>query len=297
MVFWHRARHAIIIALQLVAVFVVSCSRQETLPLTSYYEYDHNLPLALRMETVGKRLMHLEYTSVHQKRVPALLHLPEGKAPYPAVIFLHGIGDHKDADYMQVGDSMFVAAGMAVLRLDIDLHGERALPEMPLKQAEAYPYLMRDVLAQTVFDLRRAVDLLDQREDIDAARTAFLGISLGGIIGTVFCGVEPRVEYPMIALAGGGLRFALFGAKAVLAKYRDLLAPVEPLNFVGRIAPRPVLFLNASRDQIIPGPAARMLHSRARGPKKVIWYDAPHHMPPWPAFRDCIRWLQRQFAN
>ena len=151
-------------------------------------------------------------------------------------------------------------------------------------------------MVQTVFDLRRAVDYLDTRDDIDSTRTAFLGISLGGIIGSVFCGVEPRVEYPMIALAGGGLRMAL-GTEGFSDRITNMLAPVEPLNFIHRIAPRPVLFLNATEDTVIPRSSTEMLFDAAKEPKKILWYKAPHHMPPVPVFQDCVRWLRQRMKN
>ncbi len=278
-------------------LMAAGCMKQETVELQYYYEYDHDFPLNAHVEPLGDGLFHVSYYSVHAKRVPALLHLPEtGEAPYPAIIMLHGIGDHKNADYMQIGDSIFTAAGFAVFRIDIDLHGERELAFYPLKKARKFSYTLRNAMVQTVFDLRRAIDYLDTRNEIDSTRTAFLGISLGGIIGSVFCGVEPRVEYPMIALAGGGLRMAL-GTKGFSERIKNMLAPVEPLNFISRIAPRPVLFLNATRDTVIPRVSTEMLYDAAKEPKDIYWYDAPHHMPPVPVFQDCVRWLREQMAD
>lgn len=292
---------SIIAGIGVVAILLLFAIRSLFLPqgeikLKYYYDYDRQFPLRVQVDTLNARLWHVSYLSARARRVPALLSLPAiGEPPYPAVIFLHGAGDHKAKDYMMLGDSMFSAAGLAVLRIDIDLHGERAREGFDGDELKNYRHLIRDVLAQTVFDLRRGVDYLDSLPFIDSTRTGFMGISLGGIIGSVFCGVENRVEFPIIALAGGGLRW-IFGKDAFSERVGAMLAPIEPLNFIGKISPRPVLFLNASRDEVIPRPTSLLLHRTAGEPKKVIWYDAPHHMPPVPAFRDCVKWFREKMG-
>ncbi len=276
---------------------LAGCSRQENLQLKYYYDYDQSFPLEAKVDTLKPNLFHVTYNSTHGLRVPALLSLPRrGIRPYPVVIMLHGIGDQKNADYMMLGDSIFSAAGFAVFRPDIEFHGERARTKFSFKESKKYRYTFRDALVQTVFDLRRAVDYLDTRPDIDSTKTAFLGISLGGIIGTVFCGVEKRVEFPIITLAGGGMRYAL-GKDGLKERVKEMLAPIEPLNFVAQISPRPVLFQNAKKDEIIPKTSTMLLYATAKEPKEIIWYDAHHHMPPRPAFRDAVEWLQSKMVT
>ncbi len=189
----------------------VSQDQPSAIPLEYYYEYDQNFPLEVTVDTLSERMFHITFTSVHGKRVPALLSLPKkSEAPYPVVIAQHGLGDHKDVDYMQYGDKILSEHGFAVMRIDFELHGERETQDFSRSMIQEFPYTFTNVLSQTVFDLRRVTDYLDSRSDIDANHTAFLGISLGGIAGTVFCGVEPRVEYAIIIIAGGGLEF-VFG--------------------------------------------------------------------------------------
>ncbi|MGB3589411.1 MAG: hypothetical protein WBA23_22890, partial [Tunicatimonas sp.] len=254
----------------------VSQDQPSAIPLEYYYEYDQNFPLEVTVDTLSERMFHITFTSVHGKRVPALLSLPEeGEAPYPVVIAQHGLGDHKDVDYMQYGDKILSEHGFAVMRIDFELHGERETQNFGRSMIQEFPYTFTNVLSQTVFDLRRVNDYLDNRSDIDANHTAFLGISLGGIAGTVFCGVEPRVEYAIIIIAGGGLEF-VFGSGD--EKKQAMMAPVEPLNFVKQIAPRPLLFINAEHDETIPKAASIALHEAAEEPKKIVWYDSGHKL-------------------
>jgi fermentation-respiration switch protein FrsA (DUF1100 family) len=45
---------------------------------------------------------------------------------------------------------------------------------------------------------------------------------------------------------------------------------------VGRIAPRPLLFVNATRDAIVPRAAAERLHAAAGEPREVRWFESGH---------------------
>lgn len=71
----------------------------------------------------------------------------------------------------------------------------------------------------------------------------------------------------------------------------SMMAPIEPLNFVERISPRQLLFINAENDVIIPKPMAMLLHTKADEPKKIIWYQSKHHVNPYDAFNDSADWL------
>jgi len=279
------------------AGIAVSQTQPLSLPLEHYYEYDQNFPLEVSVDTLSDRAFHITFTSVHGKQVPALLSLPEkGEAPYPVVIAQHGLGDHKDVDYMRYGDKILSEHGFAVMRIDFELHGERETQNFDQSMIQKYPYTFTNALSQTVFDLRRVTDYLDSRSDIDANHTAFLGISLGGIAGTVFCGVEPRVEYAIIIIAGGGLEF-VFGPGS--DEKQAMMAPVEPLNFVKQIAPHPLLFINAEHDETIPKAASVALHAAASEPKEIVWYDSGHKIKDIArVYNECAEWINtNMFAN
>jgi predicted esterase len=195
---------------------------------------------------------------------------------------------------MRFGDRAFAKAGYAVFRIDFSLHGERRDPDFrKFDLRKPFPFTTRNAIVQTVFDLRRAVDFLQSRPEIDSTRIGFMGISLGGITGTIFCGVEPRIKVPVLALAGGGFHL-LFGFKMLSPTIQNLLAPIEPLNFVGRISPRPTLFINASKDEVIPPRLAKKLQNAAGAPKKVVWFATRHRQIPLDAaFQKATAWFGR----
>ncbi len=276
------------VIISIILLSFISCMEQESVDLEYFYEYDKNYPLDVLVDTLSDNLFHISYNSVNNNRVTALLSLPEsGVKPYPLAIIQHGIGDKKDTDYMMLGDSILSSKGFAVFRIDFAMHGERIKKKYKFKGVD---YTLRDAIKQTVFDLRCGLDYLETRSDIDTSKTGYVGISLGGVAGTVFCGVDDRVEVAVICIAGGGLR-AMSGVDGFGDEITSMMAPIEPLNFVGKISPRPLLFINAEDDEVIPKPMAMLLHSKADEPKEIIWYKSKHHVNPYDAFNDSAVWL------
>ena len=197
----------------------VSCGGDKELPVALYYEYDQDLPLLdsvrLLTDTTDYSLFYITYQSVHDEEVTALLTLPKKvKKPLPCIILMHGLGDRKTVDYIEAGNQYLLDAGYAVLRLDISNHGDRLEYDYDFDLTNGYRYWTRELITQTVFDLRRAVDFIQTREELDHQRIGYYGISLGGIIGNIFCSVEERIDVPVIVLAGGNLNL-MFGKKAL----------------------------------------------------------------------------------
>ena len=194
---------------------------------------------------------------------------------------------------MELGHQYLVDSSYAVFRIDIANHGDRKTRDYEYDFVKGYRYWTRDVLAQTVFDLCRSIDFLKTRPEIDSLRIGFFGISLGGMIGTVFCGIDKRVKVPVIALAGGGLHF-VFKLKALSEESKIYFSFIDPLNFVNKISPRPLLMLNASADEIVPPLTTKLLFSQAGQPKKIVWYPTTHRrVPPGEVYPEAIRWFKR----
>jgi cephalosporin-C deacetylase-like acetyl esterase len=239
-------------------------------------------------------LFSVAYNSIHNKRVTGLLSLPKkGEKPLPVVILMHGLGDHKAVDYVEYGNNLFLKNGYAVLRIDISDHGDRENGVYDFDLTGDYKYWTRNVIAQTVFDLRRAVDFIETQKELDHKRIGYYGISLGGILGTVFCGVENRVKVLVIALAGGQLNL-LYEENALSSEAKDFVSIVEPLNFVKQISPRPFLMLNAKNDEVVPPAMSKLLFHAAEQPKEIIWYNAKHKDTPLDSiYSDGLNWFNK----
>lgn len=287
-----------ILAIVGIVFFTVVNDTNENFPVSKYYGYDAEIPLKDSVYTVHRtdsfEEISIAYHSVHGKKVTGLLSLPKNAtAPLPVVILMHGLGDHKAVDYVAFGNELFLKNGYAVLRLDISDHGDRKGDVYDFDLTGPYKHWTRNVISQTVFDLRRAVDFIETRKELDAHRIGYYGISLGGIIGTIFCGVEERIKVPIIALAGGQMNL-LYEEGALSQDAKDFVSIIEPLNFVKNIAPRPFLMLNAKNDEIVPPLMSTLLFNKAEAPKEIIWYDAKHRDAPLETiYGDGLNWFNK----
>ncbi len=277
-------------------ILASSCGGKKEIPVEAYYDYDLKLPLSdtvlFEADSVNYTLRKVAFNSVHNHKVYGLLSIPNNtEKPIPVVILLHGVGDRKTVDYIESGIPFFTEAGYAVLRIDVANHGERKTQNYEVDFTGDYKYWTRDLISQTVFDLRRSIDFLSTCEEINPNRIGFLGISLGGFIGTVFCGVDERVKVPTLALTGGGLN-VMFGVDAMDAETRNYLSIIDPINFVDKISPRPLLMINAENDEIVPPITSKMLFKKAGEPKNIIWYPAKHrNIPLDKTYNDVIEWF------
>lgn len=131
-----------------------------------------------------------------------------------------------------------------------------------------------------VVEVRRAIDVLASRPEIDSARIAYSGFSLGSQVGAVLSAVDDRVR--AVVLQSGVARATAYAplfcsrlSKAKLAAYVRGMASFEPIAYVGHAAPTPLLIQNGRRDPI--GQATiRALHAAASPPKTVQWFPGGH---------------------
>jgi len=215
------------------------------------------------------RQQRFEFSS-RGDRVPGRLLLPLGEVgPFPLVLLQHGAGGSKDAPYLDAAAGPWVRAGAAVASIDFPLHGERANAKLPVELlrgiAGASPLVpgqnvRTGLIRQAIVDLRRGLDALALHPLLDPERVTYAGFSMGAILGAIFCGVDTRPRAVALALGGGGLG----------------PPEIDPVRFIGRVAPRPLLFVNAERDEVIPRRATEALFDAADHPKQIVWFDTNH---------------------
>jgi tRNA A-37 threonylcarbamoyl transferase component Bud32/dienelactone hydrolase len=140
----------------------------------------------------------------------------------------------------------------------------------------------RDHVIMWTKDLRRSVDYLESRPDIDTTRLAYYGRSWGGYLGGILPALEPRLRTAVLYVAG--------------LQIQRGQPEVEPLNFLPRIT-IPVLMLNGRYDHFFPvetsqEPMFRLLGSRP-GEKRHVIYDGGHFVPRTVLIADVLDWLDR----
>lgn len=282
---------------------VAERGKQEmSVSVESLFAYDRNLPLMAEEKELEKTdafvKYHVRYFSVHGQFVTAILTLPaQAKPPYPAVIFQHGMGMHKEKEpLINYGTVELVKNGYAVISIDAVEHGERKTALTQDKHESVlinYPYLMRDVFVQTVVDIRRAVDYLQKRDDIEKNRIYYIGISMGAIQGVLATAVEKRIK-GLVTVVGGGNFLECNPMYKAMPGPKDLLLVMEPLNYVGKIPPRPLLMLNGEKDPLMPQACAKALFDAAGEPKRQIFYDTKHNIPLEEGMNTIIEWLKQR---
>ena len=154
---------------------------------------------------------------------------------------------------------------------------------------------------QHIVDLRRAVDLLVARPDVDAGRLAYIGHSHGAAMGGLLAGVETRIAAYALACGDGGLvaHFGGAGPDAALLRglppearqaWLEVMEPIEPLRFISRAAPAAVLLQAARHDEAVPVADAQTYFEASSEPKQLVWYDTGHELDEQ-ALLDQVAWL------
>ncbi len=301
--------------LPLLLMTAAGCARTQnaeptrTIPYEQLYAYDRDYPLNAEVKEQqrgnGYVIYRVEYNSVHDKRVPAWWCVPTtGTAPYPCVIIMHGYGGDKNG--LQMLAPAFAMRGIATFAIDAEYHGDRKQPGSDI--LSPYIYRNRDAFIQTVIDLRRGIDFLQSRQEIDGKRIGYIGLSMGGILGGILAGVDERVQAPILIVAGGDWGYLFANSQHPNAvqlreknpelfknpqKINELVGPMDPVNWVARISPRPLLMINGKDDQIVPKECTERLFAAAREPKEILWLEGGHMPQPDAVLRKVDEWLSK----
>jgi len=138
----------------------------------------------------------------------------------------------------------------------------------------------RDETIEQADDLRRSMDYLETRNDIDRERLAYFAISWGSEMGPIMTSLEKRFKVAVFA-AGG------CNPDAVLPE-------ADPMNFAPHVK-IPVLMINGRYDFVFPldtcqEPLFRSLGSPAQDKSHVL-YETGHAPPLLPMMKDTLNWL------
>jgi len=75
-----------------------------------------------------------------------------------------------------------------------------------------------------------------------------------------------------------------------------LLSLADPIYYVDRISPRPLLMINGLKDNIVPKKTAEALFNAACEPKEIFWFESGHgDMPQDEVMRICKEWFEKYF--
>jgi cephalosporin-C deacetylase-like acetyl esterase len=232
----------LVAGLLLAAVLAVATALASPLPprLAALYAYDAGRPLDVqetRTQTrSGNVTVHdLTFASPKGGRVPAYLVLPPGRGPFPAVVMEPGSNGNRDFVVEDLVD--LAKRGLAGLAITPpQLRPDGPLPFQCVASKD------RATFVHYVVEVRRAIDLLATRPEIDPARIAYSGFSLGSQVGAVLSAVDDRVR--AVVLQSGTGRATAYApllcwrlSKAKLAAYVRGMADLDANRYVGHAAP------------------------------------------------------------
>ena len=244
------------------------------------FNYDSEIPLDIREESVfeedGIQIHSISYAGP-KGRVPAYLVVPPGDGPFAGIIFLHwGQGDRNE-----FVDEALLFAQMGAISLLID--GPFNRPDFAL--VDTGPGYRYTVYIQTVLDVRRGVDLLESRPDIDTDRIGYVGHSYGATWGGVLAGVEKRIK-----------AYVLMAGYVQVSKTDGPNIPkIDAINYIGHAAPSAVFFQFAEHDRYIAKESALLFYQVASEPKSIQWYNTSHRLNT-AAREDRVEWLSAQLG-
>jgi uncharacterized protein len=219
------------------------------------------------------------------ERVPAILLLPAADGPVPGALLLHGYSSHKEQMADSVG-RVLLRHGIATLAIDLPLHGERR-GSMDT-QAMRNPIALMSAWRLAQDEARLALGYLGARREIDVARLAIVGYSMGSFLGVLVTAREKRVRALVLA-AGGDLPDGTPFERLVRAA-------ADPLRAVRGLDGRPLLMVHGRRDRTVTPAQAQRLFDAAGEPKTLRWWDAGHYLPD-AAIDDAAAWLEARLGE
>ena len=259
--------------------------------ILEYYSYDEGIPsdpiFYGEWPWRGPHTLYkLSYRGIREQRVPAYLAIPKEKESekLPVVILMHGwnLFWGKNEDWVQDWIPLLTAQGYAVLAPDHFLYGERKVEGGFDQNSNRGPYYYRDWMCQTVVDLRRGIDYLLSRPDIDPERIAVFGGSLGGWIGSILSAVEPRIKVSILSVP----------ATEFITTQTPPGQIVNSSNFFPHYTDLSLLMVLAKKDIALRNERAKALFELAPVTKKLIEYDEGHYLDPAKYNKAILEWLK-----
>lgn len=205
-----------------------------------------------------------------------------GKGPAPAtVLHLHGNAANITGHYEFV--RWLPEAGYNVLTFDYQGYGRSA---------------GRVTREGTIRDAHAALDYLRGRPEVDADRIVIFGQSIGGTVAAVVA-VERKDQIQAVVIDSA------FSGYRAIARHHVMRNPLltvlawwypfgvslgwDAIDFVGRIAPVPVMFMHGTEDRIVPWEMSRSLYEAATEPKELWLIDGMDHTEVWEAEPEAAR--------
>lgn len=273
--------------------------------MVRHFDYDETAPLDVSTVGTHKRggvtVYDITYSSPKGGLVPAYLVVPKGKGPFAGVIWGHWYWRNSQMrnrkQFLEEAVALAPAGVVSLLTDGPVARPGRVQDQTPLNEQQAME------MVQQVIDMRRGVDLLLARKDIDPKRLAFVGHSYNASIGAILSGVDRR--FNAFVLMTGTMsdevdlkseRYQNFRQQVGPEKFDAFMskhAYLDQGKYVSHAAPAVVFLQYATQEDFLTPERAREYEKVVSEPKRFELYEAPHALNA-AARRDRIAFLTEQ---
>lgn len=205
--------------------------------------------------------------------------------PRAVVVSGHGKDNHRGAQYVRGPALQWAGRGVVTVAADAPLHGDRAGEAQIPRVTMGDPALVE----RWVGDHRLLLDAVAHR--FGPLPVIYVGMSMGAVMGCHLLAEDERVAAGILVVGGSTV-------VSVPERFDDVddglaaaLAVTDPEIPAARIAPRPVLMLNADRDEIFSRRSALALYDALRHPKEISFFPGRHAV-----WRSPAQWTRRMWG-
>jgi len=225
-------------------------------------------------EVIGETLVRnvkvetWRFTGSRGDQVLADAYLADGSGP--VVIGGHGRENNRKAQYLRGPALQWAGRGVSFVSADAPLHGDRA-GEAPVP---AVTIGDPDLLTRWVKDQRLLIDAVEAR--LGTVPLLYIGMSMGAVMGCHLLAEDDRLRGGILVVGGSSVVSVPERFDDVDDELTGRLMLTDPELAAARIAPRPVLMLNADDDEVFSRRSALALYDALGHPKEISFFPGRH---------------------
>jgi hypothetical protein len=264
---------------------------------SSFFARNQQAPL--EQVVLGERIQgsatiqDITYASPHSGKVAGYLIFPSNSPTEAGLLFGHW-GEGNREEFV---DEAIILTRLGFASLCLDAPYRRPAEYKPLEEPP-----MAEV--QWIVDVRRGVDLLQDRFSLMPEQFGYIGHSYGATFGGAITCIEYR--FKVHVLMAGWYAFSEIMRSSLhplivkdreatppeeFKAYLDAMAPLDAIHYIGHAAPAHLLFQFAHNDEFVTEADGKRYFELASEPKRLAWYDNCGHELNAQARLDRVTWL------
>jgi fermentation-respiration switch protein FrsA (DUF1100 family) len=201
------------------------------------------------------------YLAAGGRRVSALLATPNAVSTRGCLV----LEDSSASSAEGSGRLGQTAAELGLATLSLEASGENGQPTW-LARALREPRQTGARVREALGELRGGVRYLDAQRYC-RQNVAAVGVGLYGVVVTLLAATDSQVRAAVVVDAPASWLSPPACAAA------QILSPLDPERWIGRVAPRPVMVVSTRNDPSVPLASGLALQAAARNPKTTVTVD------------------------